>query len=182
MCLMPYAYNKVADQPVHPISTFIVCCLDSIITKVAVSTKPRLVNFRGWAVWFESYLVAHHKTAFSWHGFIIVRWYAATVRSHMTGLLKFLFQVRNSESSWRDTRKQLRKDHRWELANLLEREEKEKLFEVHLENLTKKNREMFHKLLDETPEVRNWTADFKYRKNPKNSDTWKNGSYFPQSH
>ena len=61
--------------------------------------------------------------------------------------------MRNSESSWRDTRKQLRKDHRWELASLLEREEKEKLFEVHLENLTKKNREMFHKLLDETPEV-----------------------------
>lgn len=61
--------------------------------------------------------------------------------------------VRNSESSWRDTRKQLRKDHRWELASLLEREEKEKLFEVHLENLTKKNREMFHKLLDETPEI-----------------------------
>ena len=62
--------------------------------------------------------------------------------------------MRNSEASWRDTRKQLRKDHRWELASLLEREEKEKLFEVHLENLSKKNREMFHKLLDETQEVR----------------------------
>lgn len=61
--------------------------------------------------------------------------------------------VRNSEASWRDTRKQLRKDHRWELASLLEREEKEKLFEVHLENLSKKNREMFHKLLDETTEI-----------------------------
>lgn len=61
--------------------------------------------------------------------------------------------VRNSEASWRDTRKQLRKDHRWELASLLDREEKEKLFESHLENLNKKNREMFHKLLDETSEI-----------------------------
>ena len=74
-------------------------------------------------------------------------------------LLLRLLQVRNSEASWRDTRKQLRKDHRWELASLLEREEKEKLFEVHLENLSKKNREMFHKLLDETTEV----IEYKFR-------------------
>ena len=35
MCLMPYANNKGADQPVHPrslISTFVVSCLDSIIS------------------------------------------------------------------------------------------------------------------------------------------------------
>lgn len=58
--------------------------------------------------------------------------------------------VRDSEASWRDTRKQLRKDHRWDMADLLDREEKEKLFEVHIDNLNKKNKEMFHKLLDET--------------------------------
>lgn len=58
--------------------------------------------------------------------------------------------VRNSEASWRDTRKQLRKDHRWELAELLDREEKEKIFEEHIESLFKRNKEMFHKLLDET--------------------------------
>ena len=37
-CLMPYANNKGADQPVHPhslISTFVVCCLDSIICILA---------------------------------------------------------------------------------------------------------------------------------------------------
>lgn len=62
-------------------------------------------------------------------------------------------QVRNPEASWRDTRKTLRKDHRWELAELLERDEKEKLFEAHIEELTKKAKDMFHKLLDETPEV-----------------------------
>ena len=35
MCLMSYANNKGADQPVHPrslISTFVVCWLDSIIS------------------------------------------------------------------------------------------------------------------------------------------------------
>ena len=36
MCLMPYANNKGADQPAHPrslISTFVVRCLDSIISQ-----------------------------------------------------------------------------------------------------------------------------------------------------
>lgn len=47
----------------------------------------------------------------------------------------------------------LRKDHRWEMAELLERDEKEKIFEDHKENLYKKSKEMFHKLLDETTEV-----------------------------
>ena len=61
--------------------------------------------------------------------------------------------MRNADSSWRDTRKQLRKDQRWDLAELLTREDKEKLFETHIEELGKKNREMFHKLLDETSQV-----------------------------
>ena len=37
---MPYANNKGSDQPAHPrslISTFVVCCLDSIIPLVSVS-------------------------------------------------------------------------------------------------------------------------------------------------
>ena len=65
----------------------------------------------------------------------------------------WFLQVRNAEASWGDTRKQLRKDHRWDLAELLEREEKEKLFEEHIEELHKKNKEMFHKLLEETSDV-----------------------------
>lgn len=67
-------------------------------------------------------------------------------------IVSVCFKVRNSEATWRDTRKQLRKDHRWDLA-VLEREEKEKLFEEHISALSKKNREMFHKLLDETHDV-----------------------------
>ena len=37
---MPYANNKGADQPAHPhsvISTFVVCCLDSVIPQVFIS-------------------------------------------------------------------------------------------------------------------------------------------------
>ena len=52
--------------------------------------------------------------------------------------------MRNSEASWRDTRKQLRKDHRWDLAELLEREEKEKLFEDHVEELSRKSKVRAH--------------------------------------
>jgi len=64
-----------------------------------------------------------------------------------------MLQVRTVDMSWHDTKKVLRKDHRWSLADLLDREEKEKFFNDHIENLTKRNRDMFHKLLDETPEV-----------------------------
>ena len=44
MCLMPYANNKGADQPVHPcslISTFVVRCLDSMICILALSKCSR---------------------------------------------------------------------------------------------------------------------------------------------
>ena len=45
MCLMPYANNKGADQPVHPrslISTFLVRCLDSIMALFSISEISRL--------------------------------------------------------------------------------------------------------------------------------------------
>ena len=40
MCLMSYANNKGADQPAHPrilISTFVVHCLDSIISLESIA-------------------------------------------------------------------------------------------------------------------------------------------------
>lgn len=63
-------------------------------------------------------------------------------------------QVRSSDASWSDTRRNLRKDHRWESASLLERDEKEKLFNEHVEALSKKKKENFRQLLDETVMVR----------------------------
>ncbi|KAK9509007.1 hypothetical protein O3M35_006424 [Rhynocoris fuscipes] len=69
---------------------------------------------------------------------------------HFNALLADL--VRNCELGWREAKRQLRKDHRWELASLLDREEKEKLFNAHIEQLTQKKKEKFRELLNETPE------------------------------
>ena len=44
MCLMSYANNKGADQPAHPrslISTFVVRCLDSIISLDSIAEISR---------------------------------------------------------------------------------------------------------------------------------------------
>ncbi|KAK6639719.1 hypothetical protein RUM43_007994 [Polyplax serrata] len=70
---------------------------------------------------------------------------------HFNALLTDL--VRNADLSWREAKRVLRKDHRWELAELLDREEKEKVFNNHIEQLTHKKREKFRELLDETGEV-----------------------------
>ena len=46
MCIMSYANNKGADQPAHPrslISTFIVHCLDSVMSLVSVTKISSLM-------------------------------------------------------------------------------------------------------------------------------------------
>ncbi|XP_055037163.2 transcription elongation regulator 1 [Misgurnus anguillicaudatus] len=58
--------------------------------------------------------------------------------------------VRSTDATWSETRRNLRKDHRWESSSLLERHEKEKLFEEHVEALAKRKKEHFRQLLDET--------------------------------
>lgn len=62
-------------------------------------------------------------------------------------------KVKSIDMSWHDAKKVLRKDHRYELAELLERAEKQKLFDDHLISLGKKNKEVFYKLLDETVDI-----------------------------
>ena len=66
---------------------------------------------------------------------------------HFTALLADL--VRNSDLTWKEVKKQLKKDHRWELVENLERDEKERLFNDHISLLTKKKRDKFRELLDE---------------------------------
>ncbi|XP_072390987.1 transcription elongation regulator 1 [Diabrotica undecimpunctata] len=70
---------------------------------------------------------------------------------HFNALLSDL--VRNSDLSWREVKRILRKDHRWDLADSLNREDKEKLFNDHVEQLVKRKRQNFRELLDETVEV-----------------------------
>lgn len=88
--------------------------------------------------------------------FRIIRHFDMTLKLCLSPLLKrntCLSQVRSSDATWSDTRRNLRKDHRWESASLLEREEKEKLFNEHVEALAKKKKELFRQLLDETTMV-----------------------------
>lgn len=61
--------------------------------------------------------------------------------------------MRNADNGWREVKRILRKDHRWDLAESLPRDEKEKLFNEHIETLLRKKREKFRELLDETAEV-----------------------------
>nr|CAH7754146.1 unnamed protein product [Callosobruchus chinensis] len=58
---------------------------------------------------------------------------------HFYALLADL--VRNSDLSWREVKRILRKDHRWDLADSLTREDKEKLFNEHIEQLIKRKRQ-----------------------------------------
>lgn len=62
-------------------------------------------------------------------------------------------QVRNADVGWKETKKSLRKDHRWGMADALSKSDKETLFKEHIENLNRRKKEQFRKLLDETHEV-----------------------------
>ncbi|NP_938171.2 transcription elongation regulator 1a [Danio rerio] len=70
---------------------------------------------------------------------------------HFKALLSDM--VKSSDAAWSDTRRSLRKDHRWESSSLLEREEKERLFNEHIEALAKKKKEQFRQLLDDTTSI-----------------------------
>ncbi|XP_066150090.1 transcription elongation regulator 1 [Euwallacea fornicatus] len=61
--------------------------------------------------------------------------------------------VRNTDLSWKEVKRLLKKDHRWDLADSLSRDEKEKLFNEHVEALMKKKRQGFREMLDETSDV-----------------------------
>jgi len=61
--------------------------------------------------------------------------------------------IKSADMSWHDGRKQLRKDSRYELADLLDKEAKEKLFDEHVEKLDRKRRDMFFQLLNEHEKV-----------------------------
>ena len=65
----------------------------------------------------------------------------------------YALQVRNADVGWKETKKTLRKDHRWGMADALSKSDKEALFKQHIENLNRRKKEQFRKLLDETHEV-----------------------------
>ncbi|EAT36150.1 AAEL011733-PA [Aedes aegypti] len=66
---------------------------------------------------------------------------------HFNALLADL--VRNADLTWKEVKKQLKKDHRWELVELLDREDREGLFNQHINNLAMRKRDKFREMLDE---------------------------------
>lgn len=62
-------------------------------------------------------------------------------------------KVRNADATWKETKRALRKDHRWSVADPLSKDEKEQLFNEHISQLHDRKRDHFRKLLDETQEV-----------------------------
>ncbi|XP_050536238.1 transcription elongation regulator 1 [Daktulosphaira vitifoliae] len=66
---------------------------------------------------------------------------------HFNALLADL--VRSNDMSWKEAKRQLRKDSRYELADSLDSEEKEKLYKVHVEEITKRKKEKFKEMLNE---------------------------------
>ena len=80
---MQYANNKGADQPAHPrslISTFVVRCLDSIVSSCYIWNFKTLASLCLWADWFESNLVANLEDRLS-------------PDAHMRTMLKYLLTV-----------------------------------------------------------------------------------------
>lgn len=52
---------------------------------------------------------------------------------HFSALLADL--VRNSDLSWKEAKKQLKKDHRWELVENLDREDRERYITLNFNNI-----------------------------------------------
>ena len=61
MCLMQYANNKGADQPVHPrslISIFVVRCLDGMTYTCCIQSFKVLASFWSCAHWFDLFVLS----------------------------------------------------------------------------------------------------------------------------
>ncbi|KFD69869.1 hypothetical protein M514_06116, partial [Trichuris suis] len=71
--------------------------------------------------------------------------------------------IKATDQSWRDCKKRLRKDSRWETADMLDRHQKEKLFDEHIRQLEMKQREAFLQLLEETADI-NFSTTWKEAK------------------
>lgn len=61
--------------------------------------------------------------------------------------------VRSADVTWKESKKALKKDSRYDLADMLTREEKETLFEEHISTLSKKKRDKFREMLEELPQI-----------------------------
>lgn len=61
--------------------------------------------------------------------------------------------IKQPNVSWKEAKKLLKKDSRFEFLEILSREEREHLFNEHMEQLMKRKRNMFREILDDAPDV-----------------------------
>lgn len=61
--------------------------------------------------------------------------------------------VRNPDLTWKEVKKQLRKDSRWEAVEELEREDRDRIYADHIAQLGKKKRDKFREMLNELPQL-----------------------------
>ena len=105
MCFMSYANNKGTDQPAHPhslISTFVVRCLDSIISLDSTAKISRLASFHGCSGRFVSGLVRNPRRHILFcRGSIIYEYFQyhfCFLSQHLFYSLYFRFVGQNIES------------------------------------------------------------------------------------
>lgn len=65
-------------------------------------------------------------------------------------LYYFYIQVKDTQFSWKETRRTLRKDPRWAALDVLDKDNKETMFDEHIREITEKRKKSFRKLLEET--------------------------------
>merc|ERR1719354_239302 len=58
--------------------------------------------------------------------------------------------VKDTQYSWKETRRSLRKDPRWAAVESLDKNEKEDLFEEHIKEIREKRKKSFRRLLDDS--------------------------------
>ncbi|XP_063709217.1 transcription elongation regulator 1 isoform X2 [Culicoides brevitarsis] len=63
-----------------------------------------------------------------------------------------LVDLVKTDVTWKESKKALKKDSRYDMADMLSREEKETLFEEHINTLSKKKRDKFREMLEELPQ------------------------------
>lgn len=61
--------------------------------------------------------------------------------------------VRVADLTWKEVKMLLRKDHRWELVEKLDKNDRERLFYDHMDRLSKKKRNKFREMLHEIPKI-----------------------------
>lgn len=85
-------------------------------------------------------------------------------------LIDLIRPVIGADLSWKEAKKILKKDPRWSHCKILDKEAKEELFEEHMSKFRAKQRDLFFKLLDETPGIELIKSEWKDVKKLLKSD------------